>query len=327
MTVIVGLEASVNDNKAVVIGSDRLCVNGELLIVESIRHIATDPVYSLSSCFRFIQERGLDKVKLKFGRKIQISEENKAILAHTGETNQAHEQVSGLLLNPKKFLEQDSLLFELMLPLGSPKDIRQEFLESYKCTFNLDLRLLTRFIPEVKRIFDIHIAKRRELDFEFFKIAYFDRNYHPVLSEYLYTKLFDGSPKLFDIACTGAVTPRQYYAKGCGAKNALKYLRRRLGTTEVTYLYPAESQIERKVSLTEAIDIVKGAIEHTNEREEFCKGMDYVIFMRDGIEPHFSDEEKTYEIDLPSLINRRIKTLRDETQQLRNIKREYNKKT
>jgi len=324
MTVIAGLETTVGEN-AVVIGLDRLDVNGEILIAECIRHIASDPTYSLSSCFRFLEEKGLDRLKLKLGRKIEFSQKNNSAIAHTGVKNDAHDQVSKLLLDPKEFLKQDSFLADLLFPLGCPRELKREFIEAYRKSFNLDLRLLARFIPEVKRIFDINLAKRNEFDFKFFKIAYWDVNYNPELSEYLFAKLFgeDKQPKLFDVTYTGAALPRQYYAKGCGRTHALEYMRKRLGTQEGTFFYPAESQIENKVCLEEAIDIVKGAITHAGEKNDFCKGCDYLVLTKERMTTYFSDEKGTYEIDLLDLIDRRIKSIRDEIEQLASIRKRY----
>lgn len=184
MTVIVGLETTVGE-KAIVLGADRLGVNGDLLVAECIRNIAEDSVYSLESCFEFLKEKGLDRVKLKAGRKIKVSKENNSALTQTGGKNKANEQIEMLLLNPKEFLKNDSLLMEMLFPMGGPENILHEYLKSYKKAFNLASRLKLPFFPEVRRIFDIHTAKRRDLNFGPFKIAYWDRNYHPVLSEYL----------------------------------------------------------------------------------------------------------------------------------------------
>lgn len=325
MTVIVGLETNVGE-KAVVIGSDKLSLNGEPLIVECIRYIEKDPVYGLDSCFRFLEEKGLDKVMLKSGRKIEISEDNERALAHTGKDNEAHKQVSNLLLSPGEFLKNDSLLTELLFPLGYPKDLLEQHLKEYRTSFNLDLRLAAQQIPEVRRIFDIHIARLRVLDFKFFKIAYWDRNYHPVLSEYLFAKLFDKEPKLFDIALTGAVTPRQYFAKGCGAEYALEHMRDKLGTNKGTYFYATETEVKKAIDLEEAVKIAKGAVEYANEKSEFCKGFDYVILRREGIETHFSDKQESYEIDIIGVIDKRIKNREEEISQLKSIKDRYSQK-
>lgn len=68
MTVIVGLETNKTKEKAVVLGTDRLHLNGEPLIADSLIAISSDSIYNLEDCFRFLQERRLDKVKLSLGR-------------------------------------------------------------------------------------------------------------------------------------------------------------------------------------------------------------------------------------------------------------------
>lgn len=127
---------------------------------------------------------------------------------------------------------------------------------------------------------------------------------------------------MFDIALTGAVTPRQYFAKGCGAGYALEYMRNRLGTSSLQFLYPAETKIKRDINLEEAVRIIKGAVEYANHCSDFCKGFDYIVLRKEGVETHFSDEEFSYEIGLIQLIERRMANLRCEIGQLRKIKSE-----
>jgi len=324
MTVIVGLETN-DKEKAVVIGTDRMVINGELLITQFLRYIESDCPSDVNSCFKFLRKRGVDKVKFELGRKIEISEKRKIMLSHTGVKNDSHEQVRKLLLEPEEFLKQDSFLMELLFPLGCPKEQRDLILESYKELFNLDHRLSVRYIPEIRRIFDLSAVRFHDINCGFFRIAYWDRNYNVGLSEYLFAKLFGDKdlPTLFDVALTGSVMPRQYCAKGCGAKYALEYMRKRLGTQEGKFFYSTESKIEKSICSEEAVDIVKGAINYTNKRSDFCDGLDYAILTRDRIEENFSNEEKTHEIDLVSLIDRRLKNLKIESQQLKRIRQKY----
>ncbi len=321
MTVIVGLETTVGE-KAVVVGSDRSIVSDDRLIRGCINHIVKNPYHSISNFFHFLQEKGLDKVKLSPTRKIQTSDD-KRVLAHTGSSEESHNQISKLLLKTEDFLKEDSLLKQILFPIGCSKELANEYLRIYKRHFNIDQRLCAKHIPEIRRIFDIHTAKLRTVNAGPFSIALWDRNYHPVLSEYLFAKLFEGEPKLFEITKTGVVTTRQYFVKGSGRPYAFQHIRYRLETSEFPFLYASETGIEKPVDLEMAVKVVRESIEYANYCSPFCKGFDYAIFTRDKIEEHFSNEKFSYELNIIDLIDKRLNELLKEQNNLKKIKARY----
>lgn len=327
MTVIVGLETTVGE-KAVVIGSDKLQVTKESSWLHCLRLIETSPDFDLSPYFNFLEERGRDKVTMNSTRKIKISPDRMAALTHTGSDNKAHEQISEFLLDTTNFLKNTPFLTPLFFPLGYPEDeaILKKYIEMYKSSFDLDRSLFAEHIAEIRRIFDIHTARLNVKDTPLGIIVNWDRNYSPVLSEYLFAKVFQGTPRLFEITATGAVVPRQYFAKGSGQGYALNHMRDRLGTCDASFFCQRESKIEKEVDLEEVVEIVKGAIEYACYYSPFCRGFDYVILREEGIEPYFSDEEFSCEISIPELIDNRMGKLNREVEQLKRIKHKYQKR-
>jgi len=330
MTVIVGLEASAGDEKIVVIGADRLNVNGDLSTAQFLRYVNCENPNNLSFGFDFLEKTGMDKIKLKFGPKIKVSKNRDALLAHTGVNNEANQQVSKLLLNPEDFLKQDAFLMELLSPFKIDPKITQEILSDYRSSFDLKRSLGKGYVPEIRRIFDMAVAKEHKLRSPLFRLSWWDRNYNAALSEYLFSSGFNFDDKsrilLLDISLTGALTRRQYYAKGYGGKYALEYMRDRLGTRQLGFFHDSESLIERDISLDEAVDIVTNAINFANKKSDFCRGLDYAIITSKGIDTHFSNEQGEYEISLMELINRRTSNLRTEINQLKTIKQRYNQR-
>lgn len=326
MTVIVGLEYQ----EGLVLGADRLQVKGDLYLSQFLRYTQTENPNYLSFAFKFLQEKGLDKIKFSLGSKIHLSKNQDSVLMHTGTNNDTNKQIYKFLLNPDEFLQDDSFLLQMLFPFEIDPKIAGQVLDDYKNSFNLEKRLKQGYVPEIRRIFDLAVAKKHEVDSEMFKLAWWDRNYHTALSEYLFAKRFQ-SPEsqkiiLLDIFLTGALTRRQYYAKGCGGEFALEYMRKRLGTSGFRFIHDSESQIKQAVEKNEAIDIVTNAVKYTNEKSEFCQGLDYAIITPSGIETHFTNNQEGYEIGINSLIDKRINSLKKEITQLKKIKTEYNKK-
>jgi hypothetical protein len=326
MTVIVGLETTAG-KKAVVLGSDRAQITKEVYWMHCLGLLDHSSDFDLAPFFDMLERNKKDKCIIGSTSKIDVSPDNQSALVNTGVLNKAHEQISELLLNTDHFLKNTPLLTELLFPMGRLKDeaLLQKYLDLYRSSFSLDRNLALGFVPEIRRIFDIHTAGLDVRTLPIFgSIANWDRNYHPVLSEYLFVKRFNGVPSLFEITVTGAAIQRQYYANGCGRNYALSHLRDRLGTCDVSLLYPAESKIKRKVGLEEAIGLVRGAVEYANESvAPFCKGFDYVILTKEGIESHFSDETFSYELNIPQLIERRIRVLNREIKQIRQVRSKY----
>ena len=324
MTVIVGLETNVG-GKAVVIGSDRLQLTQEHAWVKCLGLIEKSKSFDLSPYFSLLKKTGRDKVIMSSKRKINISPDEGTLLAHTGVDNKANEQVNEFLLDTKRFLKNSPLLTALFFPIGCPRDdsVLESYLQMYKSSFSLERSLFAGFIPEVRRIFDIHTAGLNVRETPFGILANWDRNYNPVLSEYLFAKLLDGAPGLFEITATGAVAKRQYFANGAGGMYALEHMRERLGTQDVSLFHPAESKIEKSIGLKDAVEIVSGAVGYACYCNNFCRGFDYVVLRKEGVESHFSDEEFSCELSVSDLIDRRIKRSVREVEQLRRIKNKY----
>ncbi|MFA5173654.1 MAG: hypothetical protein WC438_00545 [Candidatus Pacearchaeota archaeon] len=327
MTVIVGLEAVANGEKAVVIGADRLQVNGHLATSQFLRYLQSKNPNNLSYCFKFLKESKMDKIKMGFGRKIKVSRDKDALLAHTGVDNDANKQICKFLLNNPRFLNQDEFLTKLLFPFDLPTELIKDGTNHYKSTYDLVNTLKKGYIPEVRRIFDMAVATKHEVNTSILRFAWWDRNYNAELSEYLFSKTFNikgnSTPLLLDIALTGALTQRQYYAKGCGGIYALEYMRKRLGTDEFKFFHSMESSLDRTIKLDEAIDIVTGAVNYANEKSPFCKGLDYAILASKGVDLHFSNDKAIYEINLINLMNERIETLQKEISELGIIKNSY----
>lgn len=325
MTVIAGLETTVGE-KAVVLASDRLQILPASTWVQCLGLIEKSPDFDLTPYFKMLEEQNRDRCILTSSRKIEISPDNQRALAHTGIDNQSNRQISELLLETDRFLKNTPFLTTLFFPLGFPKEeqLLEAYLKLYKSSFNLDRSLSEEHIPEIRRIFDIHTAGLNVREFPLLGVvANWDRNYNPVLSEYLFVKYFRGKPCLFEITATGAVVPRQYYAKGSGGNYALFHLRDRLGTHDASFFCQRESGIEREIDLEEAKSIVREAIEYACYHAHSCSGFEYVILRKSGVEPHFSEEEFSYEINIPEMIDERIKRLTGEVKQLKRIKAKY----
>lgn len=324
MTVIVGLETNVGE-KAVVMGSDKLAVHNDALLRGCIAYLAANPDYSTSNIFDFLEKKGRDKIRLNYERKIQVSD-NYGILTHTGSCEESHNQISRLLLKTGDFLGDESLLKELLFPLGYTEELAGKYLGVYKKDFSLDRRLERKQIPEIRRIFDIHTAKLRKYEAGPLSIALWDRNYHPVLSEYLFAKLFQEEPKLFEITVTGAVTPRQYFANGCGKIYAFEHMRHCLETSSFNFFYDSETEVKKDIDLETAVKVVKGAIEYASYCSPFCKGFDYAVLTKDKIETHFSEETFSYELDVVELIDRRLNGLKSEQKSIGVVKTKLQKR-
>ncbi len=322
MTVIVGLEAACE--KGVVIGADRASVNGIKNLAEHIKYLGKRKE-DLPYFLEFLKINNIDKVILKPCRKIEVSKDEKSLIAHTGINNEALKRAVSLLLNPDEFLQDTDFLKRLLFPFSIPEELQGETLRSYLSSFNLKQRILDTYIPEIRRIFDLAAVEEHELRFNEFRRAYWDRNYNPAFSEFLFSTLFGeddkATPMLLDVSLTGAVYRREYWANGSGQSYALDYMRKRLKTSPG--FFGDESKIKRAVSIDEAVDIVKGAVEYANKRNQFCKGLDYAIATPDGVETHFSDEDITAEIDLRQLISTRISELRREQRLLKKAETRY----
>jgi len=324
MTVIAGLETTVGE-KAVVIGSDKLQTTQEHAWVKCLSLIEKSPDFDLSPYFDFLEETERDKVVLSSTQKIKLSLDSQRVLTHTGVDNKAHEQICEFLLETDRFLQNIPLLTALFFPIGHPIDetLLKKYIELYRTSFDFDRNMVAEHIPEVRRIFDIHAAGLNVKDTPLGVISKWDRNYNPVLSEYLFAKELQGVPRLFEITTTGAVVYRQYFANGAGGQYALEHLRSMLGTFDASLFCPTESRIKREVDLDEAVRIVRGAIEYADYCNPFCRGFDYVILRKEGVEPHFSDEEFSHELSILDLIeNRRQRSIR-EAEQLQRIKCKY----
>lgn len=64
---------------------------------------------------------------------------------------------------------------------------------------------------------------------------------------------------------------------------------------------------------------------YSNEKSDFCGGLDYVVLTKEGIETHFGNKKEFHEINLIELIDKRIKQLSQRIDGLRNLKESYTK--
>ena len=326
MTVIAGV-ASNYGKKGVVIGSDRLVSSGDFNIAEYIRYLELDDIFGVSDFIEYLKKINLDKIKITLRRKIQISKDKQSVLTGTGAINETNKKATQLLLHPKTFLKDNSFLKKMLFPFELPEGVQKKALNHFKSTFDLAKRIREAYSPEIRRIADIQVVQRHEIDVPGFKKSYWDRDYNPRLSEHIMATFMkhkgEQVPLLLDISNTGTIHRCEYYANGAGQEYALEYMRERLGTGKP--LITGENQVRKQVTLEEAENVVKEAISHANEKSLLCRGLDYVILTEKGIETHFSDERGEYEINLIALINSRLKNINQEVIYLKKAKKEYQK--
>jgi hypothetical protein len=323
MTVIIGLEANCED--AVVLGADRFCPVGDFNMVDALSYLETPGLIkvSLSEILDFLRSKGLDKIKATLGRKIEVAEDKKSALAHTGFSNKADAKVRDLLLRSGLFLEDEAFLRELLFPIPIPDEEARRAVKNYREKFDLRERIRRGYSPEIRRIFDLTAVRRFELD-PVSGLAYWDRNYNPNLSEYLFAILLRNGekekPSLLDISAVGTMYHRPYFANGCGGSYALQYIREQLGTSEIL---GNETNTKKRISTKDAVEIVQGAVEYAVKNNSFCRGFDYAILTPEGVENHFSEEKGEYEIDIGVLIDKRRAFLREELKRLGVARRLY----
>ena len=326
MTVIVGVRAN-KGKDAVVIASDRQQLGNQPLVDAAINYLQYQSDYPITSVLDYLSKIGWDKLEFKLGRKISVSDDRRSALAHTGVENDASRVINNLLLNPPKFLKDDSFLVKLFFPLlpffqGLSDDERTAFLEKYKGSFDLKERLIKGYIPEIRRIFDFFAVPQHTIDIpQRSPFYYWDRNYNPAFSEFLFAMRLDDNgkviPGLFDISLTGVATVCTYSTNGAGGDYASSYLKRKL---QIRDKFPIDiGEPKRRISQEDAVKIAIGAVEYANNHSPFCKGLDYVIITPEGIETHFSDETGTFKLDLREIIQQRIKAKRRDLRTLARV--------
>lgn len=324
MTIIAGLTAN-EGKRGIVIGSDRARCRGNLEIATYLKRFEEDRTVRLSDFIHFLKNNNIDKVKLTLERKIEISKDKSSVLAHTGSINGYDARINQLLLDTRGFLSDEGFVKEMLFPIDQLEEAHEQIFQSYKSSFSLKERIKNGYSPEIRRISDIQVVQKNEINFPSKRISYWDRNYNANLSEYLFVTSWGNNdvltPVLLDINPTGTIFYCDYCAKGAGETYALEYLRDALGTGNP--LISGENRIEKPVTLEEAVNMIKGAIKYANEKSLVCKGLDYVVITETGIEEHFSDEQGTYEIDLAALIKSKLKGLRKETRILEKARKEY----
>ncbi len=311
MTVIVGVRTNVGEN-AVVLAADKLSVHGKDDLPELVLALEESSRLPLSTVLEDIQRWGIDRITLKSTRKIRVN--NGRALAHTGSTGKTDSKITQFLLDTEAFLQDDACLTELLVHAPLPEELVQKILEGYRANFDFQKRLGEYYLPEVRLLFDRAAVTKEELSEGSRKLAYWNRNYNTALSEYLFVAPFLESLRLFDLAITGRMDFQEYSANGCGRTEAYTYLRQELGTHRT--IFGGESKVEREISIEDAVALATGAVQYTTSRNPFCRGLDYVIVRKEGIEEHFSDEHIDETVFLPTLIAEKIEKLHREIDRL-----------
>ncbi len=325
MTVIVGIATQGVKQKAIVLGADRARRNGQRQLVETLTYLALTEYESIGEFLEFLESLSDDpsyKTTIVLDRKIDVSPDNNSALAHTGNENEAHRRSRDFLLEPQKFLEDYSFLSQLLFPFPVDEGTKRTVIADYQRRFNLDEILLSGKIREIRRIFDLEAVKKYEVIIGGREIEFWDRNYHPGLSEYLIARSINlgekYKPTLLDLSITGRVCRKPYWTNGSGGRYARKYIRDVLGTHE-DFLGDSDTQPQGEINIEKAVDIVGSAVEYANKRDVNCRGFDYVVLTENGIETHFSDEQGEFELDLRELMESRLRKLNMETGKLKEL--------
>ncbi|MBW2967693.1 hypothetical protein KY362_04350 [Candidatus Woesearchaeota archaeon] len=320
MTVIVGVESN-KGTPGVVIGADRATVNGNLDIASYFGAFSAGSV-NLSVLIGLLKEKGMERLNMYHDTKLAVSHERDTIIAHTGTFNEAHVRACSLLGDPASFLEDREFLNQLLFPLPVPGDTRKSAIGDYCSSFNLPDRIAHGHIPEIRRIFDFFAVTCHSIEGLDFDWVRWDRNYNAEFSEYLCTMpLQFGGPKIYwllEVAITGTVRRREYFANGCGGEFAMEYLRANLGTMQL--FGSDESKVRCDVTIDDAVDLVRGAVEYANDKSLFCSGFDYAILTPDGVETHFDDSGSEFSIPLTKMIDRRLARLDAECRNLKSAR-------
>ncbi|MFH0869816.1 MAG: hypothetical protein V1866_02055 [archaeon] len=328
MTVIVGL-ASNHKEPGIVIGADKVSTGGlGVGIASAFRYIAEDGDWAIPSLIDLLKKNKFDKAKLSSSRKISISKRNQCAVAYTGTINKAHDKIHQLFLNPVSFLKDEDFLKEMLLPFQTSENLSRDVVHEYISSFDMQKRLREGYLPEVRRIFDMFVVQRHEINHPNLRITYYDRNYNSHIGELLVGKVLECegkmTPLLLDVALTGMVYRVKYHANGYGRREAFESLRKSLGTRE--NFFGEETEIKKKITLSDAVEIVIQAIEYSNEKNPICQGLDYVIVTPDGIEPHFSRRINPVKMDIGTLIDERLVSIKKEAEVLRHAKQIYDGK-
>lgn len=310
MTVIAGLTTNIGE-PAVVIGADKGhvihqkddCI--ELLLSILDKNSLKIP---LPFILEFLHDTGIDKVTFGMGRKIYISNKNISALAQTGFNDPTAAKARKVLLQPEEFLKDEELLRLILRPIPTSADNTEEYFKTYRQEFDLNARIIRMYVPEIRRIFEIDSVKSKSLK-PWFNFMLYDRNFNPTFSEYIYAKVMDTgegiNPILFYVSPTGTIHRVGYTTNGSGGDDALIYMRKRLGTR--SNHFGGETDIEIKIDIPKAVDIVAGAINYANKHHIECKGLEYVIVTNNAVETHFSDEQRTYKVGVRKIIDSEIK--------------------
>ncbi|MBR9676684.1 hypothetical protein GOV04_00910 [Candidatus Woesearchaeota archaeon] len=326
MTVIVGVETN-TEPRAVVIGTDRLQIQGYSSIAGILQYLVYDDAdFGIDDILWFAKKHGFDKAKTSLGRKLQISHGLPAILAQTGTDNESHKKISQLLLCPKDFLADDEYLKKLFFPVETPdEETMKRLINDYRSSFDLPQRLSDQLVPELKRMVDLQVVQKKDFSVGQNSYTLWDRNFNTELCEYLYGLVMRpggiAQPQLGEVSVTGTIHRAEYSANGAGKNFALEHLREKFGTQSP--IDDIESFVNRPITLDEAVEAVRGAILHANEKSIFCEGLDFAILTVDGVRTYFDDVQKDGAIDLAQLLEQKISRLKNHTKRLEKAKEEY----
>jgi len=328
MTVIAGLATNIGE-PAVVIGADRgyIISTEEECIGELLNSLEERPIrVPFSFTMDFLRKRGVDTIEFGMNRKIYISKNGMSTLAHTGINNPTNKNAKKIILEPEEFLQDDELIKKILRPILVSIDNSEELLRAYKQEFSLRERIHQTYIPEIRRLFEIDRVKSTSME-PLSKLVLYEKEFHKVESEYIYATIIElnneSVPMLFDVSPTGAIFRSIYTTNGSGGIDALKCMRKSLGTGPG--ICGGESKIEIEVDTSRAVEIVTNAIKYSNARHSECKGLEYVILTKNGLETHFSDEQKSFTVYIEKIIKERIKRLNREIKSLNRIQGLYDK--
>ncbi len=322
MTVIVGINTSDEDGN-IVIASDRASVFGDGdLAMRFLGNREFITFHGLPTMIEYAKKLGMDKVKLKLSRKIDISEDESTIVAHTGTCNETHRKYLDILLRKGEFLQDEEFLKKLLFPLNISGDT-SKLLEEYKFEFDLNERMRKGYIPEIRRISDLQVVNSDTVDFSGFNFTFYDRNFNSDLSWYLLAtrENVKESPLLAEVSPTGRISSVNCHSLGCGSKYAMEYLKHELGAER----YADGVHLVGGISLDKAVKLATEAVQYANQKDRLCHGLDYVVLNKHGLRTFFSDEEREFEVGLVDLIEDRITALDSELSSLRELKSGYSK--
>lgn len=310
MTIIVGVKAN-NGEPGVAIAADRAQIKADNILEYQLRVLARLDDYAIGHHLDLLREHEIDRAVVTAARKIYASEDGKRVLTHTGTSNPIHDRIKMLLLRPEEFLADTEFLKEMLaVQLPIRKDMKRA-VDQYRRHFDLQARLKRGFIPEITAINLAESRKPAEREIVGIKFQVRTEEVSPERSAYLFALCFECKegtyPLLFDLFSDGRIFLRDYFAKGCGNKLALAYLRRELDTVE--FLPGAEGQTKKEIDLQETERIAVGAVKYANEHHPLCQGVDSVTLRESGVEPHFSDEEFRRDIFIDDLVDARLRRL------------------